>query len=398
MTSEQPGTAPHKLPDDVENPMFSEGLRLLRSSYRDRTSFNHFVCDELARRGIAPNSANVLQYGRWGQSVAVAADVRAWFAQLSRRLSERHANIPDVCQRQFNALGEQFWALALEQVGKPLREELLRTQEAAAREAESAAARQAALATASDLAEKRFQAQIAELEEQIGALEHQLQQSRGAADQARTELRSTRDRAAAAELALESARKDYESRQRALEAAAEADKKAREHAHAETVAMLNAANERLQTQHDLARKESAAQVDKARLDARAAEDRARQEQLRADTARSETEIVREHLSNERIAHARTQRDLEALQGQHAKAQREIDEARSALTAALESAKLAAEEVLLDLAQSAAEAGIELRVPPGARRPSAIDERTWKVFSALANAQNPAPKPGKATKG
>ncbi len=113
----------HMLPDDVDSPQFAEGLRLLKDTFADRTSFNHFVCDELARRGISPNGANVLKYGRWGQGVAVAADVRSWFAHVSRRLSARHANIPDICQQQFNALGEQFWALALDHVGKPLKDE-----------------------------------------------------------------------------------------------------------------------------------------------------------------------------------------------------------------------------------------------------------------------------------
>ena len=373
------------LPDDVESPQFAEGLQLLKANYADRTSFNHFVCEELARRGIPPNSHNVLKFGRWGQSVAVASDVRSWFAQVSRRLSARHANIPDTCQQQFNALGEQFWALALDHVGKPLKQELLRVQDESTKEVANLQARLDAVTAARDRAEQHLQARISELGDTIEAQERRLQQAAEAAAQGRTELRLALERAVGAERALEQARQDFESRFSALQSAAQADKAAREQAHKEATELLGAANTRLEAQIDQVRREAAAQIDKARQDARGAEDRARQEQARADTARAETESVREQLMKKSVEHARSLRDLELLQAQLQESQQAA--AQVAQAEAEQAAKLAREDVLLDLAQSAGPAGIELRVPRTAKRPDWIDVRTWKAFAALANSKS-----------
>ncbi len=388
-TAETAPSPMHILPDDVDSPAFAEGLRLLRDGFADRTSFNHFVCDELARRGIPPNSANVLKYGRWGRSVAVAADVRSWFAHVARRLSARHANIPDVCQQAFNALGEQFWALALDHVGKPLQDELARTREAAAQELASLQARLEATCTARDRSEQRLQAQIRDLGEQLEALERRLQQAAEAAEQGRIALGHMQERAVAAEAALERARQDFESRLGALQAAAQADKVAREQTHAQSIELLKGSLKRLEEQIDQLRRDAALQIDKARQDTRAAEERWRQEQLRADAARTETESVREQLMQESVARARVLRDLEALQEKLTQtAQEEAEKA----------AKAACEDTLLDLAQSAAAAGIELRVPRTATRPQWIDERTWKSFAAVANAgQKISGASGPATK-
>lgn len=378
------------LPDDVDSPQFAEGLRLLKDGYADRTSFNHFVCDELARRGIPPNSRNVLKYGRWGQSVAVAADVRSWFVLVSRRLSTRHANIPDVCQQQFNALGEQFWALALQQVGAPLREEIARLQDAAAQEAAALQARLDAAETARNRSEQRLETRIHELTEHAQTMERSLQQSKETVDQAQTQLRLTLERAVGAERALEQARKDFEARIAAIQATSLADKNAREQSHKEAIEALGAANARLETQLDAVRRDAAAQIDKARQDSRVAEDRARQEQVRADSARTETEGVREQLMNLSVAHARVVRDLEVLQAKLE--QVKADSTGLAQREAGQAALLAREDALLELAQSAAGAGIELRVSKRAKRPDWIGERTWKSFVALANAAQGEPPP------
>lgn len=382
-TAETAPSPMHILPDDVDSPAFAEGLRLLRDGFADRTSFNHFVCDELARRGIPPNSANVLKYGRWGRSVAVAADVRSWFAHVARRLSARHANIPDVCQQAFNALGEQFWALALDHVGKPLQGELTRTKEAAAQELASLQARLDATCTARDRSEQRLQAQIRDLGEQLEALERHLQQAAEAAEQGRIALGHMQERAVDAEAELQQARQDFESRLGALQAAAQADKVAREQTHAQSIELLKGSLKRLEEQIDHLRRDSALQIDKARQDTRAAEERWRQEQLRADAARTETESVREQLMQESVARARVLRDLEALQEKLTQTMAQA--AQSAQEEAQKAAKAAREDALLDLAQSADAAGIELRIPRTATRPAWIDERTWKSFVAVANA-------------
>lgn len=395
-----PPAPPHLLPEDVNSPQFIEGLQLLRGNYADRTSFNHFVCDELARRAIPPNSANVLKYGRWGQSVAVAADVRSWFAHVSRRLSARHANIPDVCQQQFNALGEQFWALALDHAQKPLQEELARVQDACAREVSQLQGRLDATITARDVAEQQLHTQIKALEDQAEALDERLQKASGALEQGKVDLSLMQERALAAERALEQARQDFEVRVGALQAAAQADKSAREQAHKEAVDLLQAANVKLDAQFEAARREAATQIDKARQDARAAEDRSKEAQARADSARAETESVREQLVKMTVAQARSARDQEALQAQLEKSQADAaaaiaQERADAMERAERSAQqaeralnLAREDALLELAQSAAQAGIELKVSNGAKRPDWMAERAWKSFVALLTSSRP----------
>lgn len=375
----------HILPDDVDSPAFAEGLRLLRDGFADRTSFNHFVCEELARRGIPPNSANVLKYGRWGRSVAVAADVRSWFAHVARRLSARHANIPDVCQQAFNALGEQFWALALDHVGKPLQEELTRARETAAQDVATLQARLEATCTARDRSEQRLQSHIRDLSEQVESLERRLQEATDVVAKGQQEARLSLERALGAEKALETAAANYETRVGEIQKAALADKAARELAHKDAIELLRSSNERLEAMEKAARKDAAAQVDKARQDARLADERARQEQVRADAVRVELEDLREQLIKESVAHARVQRDLEALQGQFTQAQASLTQ--KAQEEAEKAARLARQDALLELAQSAPDAGIDLRVPSSAKRLDWIDERTWKSFVVLANASH-----------
>jgi hypothetical protein len=82
------------------------------------------VCEELARRGESPNSANVLRCGRWGSSVAVAADVRAWYSRLASDLASRQPEIPDGARRSANALLEQMWDIAYGHARAPLVSEL----------------------------------------------------------------------------------------------------------------------------------------------------------------------------------------------------------------------------------------------------------------------------------
>ena len=119
------------LPADASAPEFTDQLQALRSQFEDRTSFNFMVCDELARRGIPPNSNSVLKVSKWGSSNSVASDVRAWYASLARRLQASHANIPDAARTRANQLFEQLWTLALSLSVEPFTQRIRETQELA---------------------------------------------------------------------------------------------------------------------------------------------------------------------------------------------------------------------------------------------------------------------------
>jgi hypothetical protein len=110
-----------ELPADTESPDFVAALVALRPLYATRTEFNFMVCDQLALRGVAPNGLNVRNAGRWGNPAAVGADVKAWYAALSARLSAEHAHIPEAVKRGANALFEQLWSLAREATIGPAR-------------------------------------------------------------------------------------------------------------------------------------------------------------------------------------------------------------------------------------------------------------------------------------
>ncbi len=112
-----------RLPPDWQSEDFVEGLASIREtqfSAGERTLFNSLVCEELARRGEPPNSANVLRCGRWGSTVAVAADVRAWYSRLASEIASRQPEIPDGARRAANALLEQMWAIAYGHARSPL--------------------------------------------------------------------------------------------------------------------------------------------------------------------------------------------------------------------------------------------------------------------------------------
>ena len=116
-----------RLPPDWQSEEFVEGLASIRATQfgsGERTLFNFLVCEELAKRGESPNSANVLRCGRWGSSVAVAADVRAWYSRLASDLASRQPEIPDGARRAANALLEQMWDIAYVHARSPLVNEL----------------------------------------------------------------------------------------------------------------------------------------------------------------------------------------------------------------------------------------------------------------------------------
>lgn len=112
------------LPSDPEGPDFSAALQGLRPLYENRTSFNFMVCDQLAMRGVPPNGRNVQIASRWGNPAAIGADVKAWYAGLSTRLSSEHAKIPEAVKRGANGLLEQMWSLVLKAVQEPAQERI----------------------------------------------------------------------------------------------------------------------------------------------------------------------------------------------------------------------------------------------------------------------------------
>lgn len=112
------------LPSDPEGPDFSAALQVLRPLYENRTSFNFMVCDQLAMRGVPPNGRNVQIASRWGNPAAIGADVKAWYAGLSTRLSSEHAKIPEAVKRGANGLFEQMWSLVLKAVQEPAQERI----------------------------------------------------------------------------------------------------------------------------------------------------------------------------------------------------------------------------------------------------------------------------------
>ena len=162
-----------RLPPDWQSEEFVEGLASIRATQfgsGERTLFNFLVCEELARRGESPNSANVLRCGRWGSSVAVAADVRAWYSRLASDLASRQPEIPDGARRAANALLEQMWDIAYGHARSPLVGQL------EAVKAELEAERQAL---------KERTATLQQLQVAYGAIAEQARALQGQVDEAR---------------------------------------------------------------------------------------------------------------------------------------------------------------------------------------------------------------------
>ena len=162
-----------RLPADWQSEDFLEGLasiRVTQFSAGERTLFNSLVCEELARRGEPPNSANVLRCGRWGSTVAVAADVRAWYSRLASEIASRQPEIPDGARRAANALLEQMWAIAYGHARSPLVDEL------AAVRAELEAEKQLVKQRTSSL--EQLQVAYGGVAEQVRALQGQLDEAR----------------------------------------------------------------------------------------------------------------------------------------------------------------------------------------------------------------------------
>lgn len=333
-------SAPLALAQDIDAPAFSQGLQLLRARYTTRTGFNFLVCDELARRGAPPNSANVLRYGRWGKSAHVAADVRAWYAQLARRLSSQHANVPDVTRQAFNTLGEQMWLLAQDHVGQPMRDRLVELQARMDEQKVALEDQCAALERRNEELDRQNQERTAQAAEREGTLERAIEQRATENANLTGRIQTLEAELHRARAAFEQARRDHETqmagqleRLTAQKAASETEKIALEQAHAQIIRQMEAASARLDAQFDALRKDSAIQIDRARQDAKAADARAEAEQKRLAAVRGEAEAAREQLIGAKVELAHAQRENEGLRERATQMQAEVERQKALIAAA-----------------------------------------------------------------
>lgn len=292
------------LPADPESLEFTHRLQQLRGQFEERTSFNFMICDELMRRGVPPNSRNVIKVGRWGASTAVASDVRAWYASLARARQATHANIPDVARVRANKLLEQLWALALGLSAEPLGTRIKQLEEL---QLHTEKERDQAVESLQDLAHKHEA-----LAERLRAAEiaHEQLEHRRA-----EELTAHHAEIAALQHSIADAALIHSQElNRAALALAEVQKQAGEAASA-----AHGAHTALQGKVDAVRREAAQQVDNARQDMRDANTRADNAERVAETARAAESALREQLAAATIAAARQdmvqadlRRQMEAL--------------------------------------------------------------------------------------
>jgi hypothetical protein len=107
------------LPEDSSSAAFLDAIQSMKGLFQTRPEYNAMVCDELAKRGHAPNAKLVLNVGRWGNPAAIGQDVQQWYASLAKRLSLEHARIPTAARLSANGLFEQLWVLALQSAAEP---------------------------------------------------------------------------------------------------------------------------------------------------------------------------------------------------------------------------------------------------------------------------------------
>lgn len=310
------------LPLDATQEQVQAAVRTLRPHFETRTEYNFMVADLLAQRGMAPNGANVLAAGGWGNPSSVAADMKLWYAGLSARLSAEHAHIPDSARRTANGLIEQLWSLAQACTQAPMAEmsQHLATEKAARAYAEQALAEAIAQneLLGREVASQRAQAQLREqaLKEQIATrqteidgLHDQLDALRSSIVQAallhQQEIQSTKDKFHA----------DMQRQQEAHQQAAVVMQARLDTAQEMVLEKTTAINE-LGRQHALA-------LDSYRQDAKAAA-------IRADRAQQETERVRSQLDEAKDQLAMAGIDKARLQQRMAILDQELGKAAAAM--------------------------------------------------------------------
>lgn len=323
------------LPKDAGSTEFVDRLQVLRKNFTTRTNFNFMVCDELARRGVQPNSNTVLAAGHWGSSNAVASDVREWFASLARRLERQHANIPDAVRQAANDLFEHMWRLAAQKVAEPMGNQIdslqarLDDASAAVRDAaevsHAANERADSLATKLDDARGRAEQLQQEIERQRRA--HQeasdawLQEGRELAEGHLVEMR-----AAAKALA--------DSQADAVRRFDDAQARANEALQRQIGDLQRSRNEQERMAEEMAalRRESSMQIDRARQDIKEANARADAAEFRASQARAAEAQLRDQLASTAIESARREMTAEGLGGQIAALQEQLASLKAEMAA------------------------------------------------------------------
>lgn len=292
----------------ADSPEFSEWIASQKETFSERLPFNLFVCDELARRGVQPNSASVIKVGRWGNSNAVAGDVRTWFSNIAARLSARYPDIPNASQAEANALIEKLWLLAVRDSKRPLEAALSQLDEAHASLNQALSSLGACEAARvedqriADLAKTQFDIELEskhqewlKVSEKLNAVEVRLVATVTSLESANARISEMAKSHAEVVAKIEAQHREALSRQ-----AADREKVAAALAH--SIEQANA-------QAITARKEAAVQIDAARQDAKCANDRAVAAENRADKARAESNSLKDELANCRVQSARTEQDL-----------------------------------------------------------------------------------------
>ncbi|MDD2545565.1 MAG: DNA-binding protein [Burkholderiaceae bacterium] len=316
-----------QLPGDADAPAFAERLQVLRAQFEDRSSYNFMVCDELARRGIQPNSHSVLKVGRWGSSNAVAADVRTWYARLSQRLQAQHAGIPDAARQSANRLLEQLWALSVELSAEPLGQKIraldaeLAAEQAAHTQAQAQIATLVAEHTTAQAHNTALQAQIDRLGLALASETERLNAAQVQYLQETEKLqRNLAETALAHNAALRGAAEELGHARQDFEAQMHAQRQA----FNTQVGALQAHLTALQAQADKDRREAALQMDRARQDVREAHARADQAEQRAHAARALEHSLREQLAHAGIELAKAQMVLQTEKESQVQQKQRVD--------------------------------------------------------------------------
>jgi len=71
-----------KIPEDPASESFAESILAMRRFFEDRYEYSAFICEQLALRGVPPNTSNVATIGKWGSRRDVSNDVKSWYAKL----------------------------------------------------------------------------------------------------------------------------------------------------------------------------------------------------------------------------------------------------------------------------------------------------------------------------
>lgn len=314
-----------ELPEDPDSEKFGQALQSMRPHFQDRTSFVHFVCEQLIERGVPPNSSNIQKLAKWGSSSDMSADVRAWWPVFAQRLRGANPRIPAAARPRFNELAEQIYGLALSLAQTPLAafkadmEE--RVKESLARQEELSDT----LATLrSDHSRLRMQAdswskEAAQLSGALKAAVGELEQQARSHAEVTAKMRQDHERAVdqlnkrhteAMHLRERELSDERQARQ-SLTREAAANLQTTKDAHAQVVQSLQASITRLEDLVDSTRRDAAVQVDAARQDAREAHKRASATELRLEEARTVERALREQITRAEVAHQQAQAQLQS---------------------------------------------------------------------------------------